>query len=186
MARGPANIQSPEVIKRFRASFIKFAEEGRRAVEDIQRDVSRVQQWLDREQSAHWKRELRRREEIVQRARGEYTRARAEQGPLRKRSCVDEKKALDRALRLHEEAEQKLRTVKKTLLTLEQRTTKALGPVTGFSSMLVTNAPKALARLDSMLDKLDEYLRPGSSTPGVGPAKGAGPRQSAPAEPKDA
>jgi len=165
MARGPANIQSPEVIKRFRACFIKFTEEGRRAIEDIQRDVSRVQQWLDREQSAHWKRELRRRDEIVQRARSEYIRARADQGPLRKKSCVDEKKALDKAMRLHEEAEQKLMAVKKTLLTLEQRTAKALGPVTAFSSALVAEAPKALARLDSMLDRLDEYLRPGQSAP---------------------
>ncbi len=83
MARGPAHIQSPEVIKSFRASFIKFTEEGRRAVEDIQRDVSRVKQWLEHEQSAHWKRELRRRGEIAERARSVYIFARADTSPLR-------------------------------------------------------------------------------------------------------
>ncbi|MHC4251464.1 MAG: hypothetical protein ACYS9X_20285 [Planctomycetota bacterium] len=165
MAHGPANIQSPDVIKRFRSSFIKFTEESRRAVEDIQRDVSRVQQWLEREQSAHWKRELRRREEMVQRARSEYTRARTEQGPLRKKSCVDEKKALDKAVRMRDEAEQKLKVVKKTLLTIEQQTAKALGPVLALSSMLAAEAPKAVVRLDSMLDKLDDYLRPAASKP---------------------
>jgi len=171
MARGPVHVQSPDVIKRFRSSFIKFTEEGRRAVEDVQRDVSRVQQWLDREQAAFWKRELRKREETVQRARSEYTRARTDQGPLRKRSCVDEKKALDKALRLHEEAERKLAAVKKTLLTLEQDIAKAIGPVTTFSSMLASEGPQAVTRLDTMLDKLDDYLRP---------------RQAGPAEPKGA
>jgi DNA repair exonuclease SbcCD ATPase subunit len=165
MARGPAHIQSPDVIKRFRASFVKFTEEGRRAIEDIQRDVSRVQQWLDREQSAHWKRELRKRDEIVQRTRSEYTRARTDSSPTRKKSFVDEKKAFDKAVRLREEAEQKLAIVKKTLLTLEQRTAKAIGPCTIFSSMLAADAPKALARLDTMLDKLDDYLRPAASGP---------------------
>jgi hypothetical protein len=167
MARGPAHIQSPEVIKRFRSSFIKFTEEGRKAVEDIQRDVSRVQQWLEHEQSAHWKRELRRREEKVQRARSEYNFARADSSPLRKKSCVDEKKAFDKAQRLREEAESKLQIVKKTLLTIEQRAAKAIGPCTILSSMLAADGPKALARLDTMLDKLDDYLRPRPSGPAV-------------------
>ncbi len=165
MAHGPANIRSPDVIKRFRSSFIKFTEESRRAVEDIQRDVSKVQLWLDHEQLAHWKHELRKRDEVMQRARREYTLARTDRGPLRKDSCVDEKKAYDKAVRLHEEAERKLATVKKTLLTLEQHTTKALGPVLALSSMLAAEAPKAVVRLDSMLDKLDDYLRPAASGP---------------------
>jgi hypothetical protein len=167
MARGPANIQSPDVIKRFRARFIKFIEEARRAVEDIQRDISKVQQWLGHEQLAYWKRELRKREETAERARREYTRARTERGPLRKRSCVDEKKAFDKARRLHEEAERKLGTVKKTLLTIEQRTAKAIGPCLALSSMLAAQAPQAVLRLDSMLDKLDDYLRPAPSGPGA-------------------
>jgi hypothetical protein len=165
MARGPAHIQSPEVIKSFRANFIQFPEESRRAVEDIQRDVSKVQQWLEHEQAAHWKRELRRRAEIGQRVRGEYTRARADTSPLAKKSFVDEKKALDKALRLQEEAEQKLKFVKKTLLTIEQRTAKAIGPCTVLSSMLAAEGPRAVARLDTMLDKLDDYLRPAASGP---------------------
>ena len=165
MARGPADIQSPEVIKRFRGSFVKFTEHCQRSIEDVQRDVSRVQQWLEHEQSAHWKREVRRREEIVQRARGEYTRARADSGPLSKTSCVDEKKALDKALRLREEAEQKLRAVKKTLMTIEQNVAKSLGPCVALSSMLSVLAPRALTRLDTMLDKLDDYLRPTVSGP---------------------
>ena len=165
MARGPAHIQSPEVIKRFRASFVKFTEEGRKAVEDIQRDVSRVQQWLEREQSAHWKRELRKRWEIAERARGEYIRARTDTSPLRKKSCVDEKKAFDKAMRLREEAESKLQIVKKTLLTIEQRTAKTIGPCTALSSMLASQGPQALARLDTMLDKLDDYLRPSPTGP---------------------
>ena len=78
---------------------------------------------------------------------------------------MDEKKALDRALRLKAEAEEKLRAVKKWAMTIENRAAKALGPCVALSSLLSTLTPKALARLDQMLDSLDDYLRPGAAGP---------------------
>jgi len=163
MARGPAHISSPEVIKKFRAHFVKFTEDSRTALESMQGDISRVQQWLETEQTAHWKAQLRRRQEAHEKAKREYTAARNETGPLRKTSCVDEKKALDRAARLMEEAEAKLRAIAKWRQVIDHDVRNALGPCASFSSALTVVAPKALLRLDNMLDRLDEYLRPGAA-----------------------
>ena len=98
-------------------------------------------------------------------ARREYVQARHGSEVTRKQSCVDEKKALDRALRLKEEAEEKLRAVKKWILTIDNKAGKALGPCAALSSTLSRLTPKALVRLDQMLDSLDDYLRPGVAGP---------------------
>lgn len=167
MAQGPANISSPDVIRRFRGHFVKFDETCRNALEGVRSDVGRIQDWLRREQAVHWKHQLRKREDLVERARREYIQARHGSGPMRKQSCVDEKKALDRALKLKEEAEEKLRAVKKWTMTIDHKAAKALGPCVALSSTLSKLTPKALARLDQMMDNLDDYLRPGATGPGA-------------------
>lgn len=165
MAQGPADISSPDVIRRFRNHFVKFDEICRNALEGIRSDVGRVQDWLRREQATYWKHQLRKREDLVERARREYLQARHSSEVTRKQSWVDEKKALDRALQLKAEAEEKLRAVKKWILTIDHKAGKALGPCVALSSMLSRLTPQALARLDQMLDSLDDYLRPGVAGP---------------------
>jgi DNA repair exonuclease SbcCD ATPase subunit len=173
MASQGAHIGSPDVIKTFRVQFVAFSEESRRAVESVQTDVTKVEQWLSHEQMAYWTSQLRRREELVEHARSEYAQARYAVGPTRKISFVDEKKALDRAVALRDEAEAKLRTIKRSLQELDSFVRKSLGPCVAFASSLAIQGPQALARLDRMLDSLDEYLRPGGADPRA--VRGAGP-----------
>ena len=165
MAQGSANIDSPDVVKRFRSHFVKFAEECQRALDGAHADVNRVREWLAREQAPYWKHELAKCEEQVEHARREYSRARLADTATRKNSCVDEKKALDRAIRRRTEAEEKLQAVKKWLPTIEREAAKALGPCASLKSLLRLLVPQALARLDQMLDSLDEYLRPTAAGP---------------------
>lgn len=159
-----AHIDSPDVLKTFRERFVKFDAECRQALAAVSGDVNQVGEWLRREQLAHWKRELQRREEKVLQARLDYIRATQEDKYHRKVSGVDEKKALEKAMRLKQEAEQKIDKVKRWILTLDQKTSKLLLPCSSFSSHLERTTPVALGRLDRLLDKLDDYLRP-SATP---------------------
>jgi hypothetical protein len=172
MARGRAHIHSPDVIRDFRAHFIEFVELARRAIDDINRDVTRTQRWLEEEQAVHWKGELRRREELVQRAQSAYTFARLDSSPLRKTSCIDELKELDRARRRREEADEKLRAIKKWRMAIEQSTARGLGPVHAFGSAVTVQGAKAVARLDRMLDTLEAYLRDAPSPGPNAPARG--------------
>ena len=78
-------------------------------------------------------------------------------------TAVDELKAFERAQRLKMEADEKIRTVRHWLTTLEQESSSLLRPCAKLSTMLTTQSPKALMRLDQMLDSLDDYLRKSSS-----------------------
>ena len=160
-----AHIHSPETIRKFRSQFVKFDGECRQALASVSGDVSSVGEWLRREQLAHWKRELRRREELVQQARLDYLRVTQGDKYLEKQTGVDERKILERAQRAKQEAEQKIEKVKRWIWTLDQKTGKLLQPCSTFSSLLERLTPQALGRLDRMLDRLDEYLRPSGGPP---------------------
>jgi hypothetical protein len=163
---GPANINSPEVIRRFRARFVEFDADCRRALEGSRGEVSRIEEWLRREQTAYWKAQLRKREEAVEKAKRDYASARYNDGGFQgKKSSVDEKKALDKALRLKAEAEAKLAAIKRWLLSIDKQVADVYGACLSLSSLLDATTPRALSRLDGMLDSLDEYMRPGGAAP---------------------
>jgi hypothetical protein len=162
-----ANINSPEVIKHFRNHFVEFDTDCRNALEGMRSDVRKVLEWLRHEQAPYWKQQLRKREELVERAKREYFEARNASELTRKASCVDEKKALDRANRMKEEAEGKIEAVKSWLMTAEHKVAKLMQPCVSLGSLLESMTPQALARMDQMLDRLDEYLRDSTSGPSV-------------------
>ncbi len=159
-----ANISGPEVLKRFRHRFVKFDDECRQALGAVNGDVARIVEWLRREQLAHWKRQLRKREEMVQSFRLEYLSATQEDKYHRKSSGVDERKRLEKAKRMKTEAEDKIQLVKKWSMVIESKSGTLLRPCSSLSTTLEIKTPRALARLDKMLDSLDNYLRPGAST----------------------
>ncbi len=159
MSGGSANIGSPEILRAFRHRFVEFTEEARAAVAEATGDARAVSEWLRREQLPYWRQQLRRREEEAERARRAYNQARHGDKYQGKASSIDERKAYERAKRLQEEAEAKIRIVQQWLGTLEKTTLALLQPCTRLSTLLSTQSPKALLRLDQMLDSLDDYLR---------------------------
>ena len=154
-----AHIQSPDVIRKFREQFVKFDNECQQALAAVRGDVSRVGEWLRREQVAHWKFELRRREEAVQQARLDYLRAVQGDKYHAKVSGVDERKELERAQRMKREAEEKIEKVKRWCWTIDQKAGKLLQPCSTFSAHLERVTPQALGRLDLLLDQ------PATTTP---------------------
>ena len=159
MSYNSARIESTEVIKGFRAQIVEFNETCRQAVTGIGSDSQRTRQWLQHDQHRHWTMELKKADELVRQARSAYILARFGADHLRKPSYIEEQKILRKAERRKEEAENKIRVIKKWESSLEQQTQKMMGPITQFSFTLELEVPRALAKLDLMVEKLEEYLR---------------------------
>ncbi|MBM4047459.1 MAG: hypothetical protein FJ279_20325 [Planctomycetes bacterium] len=159
MAHGSARIESPEVIQQFRNHFVDFDRVCRQAVSEAQGDIQNTSEWLQREQLFYWKRELRKRDEAFQKARLEYERARRETLHSGRSTAVDAKVAFEKARRLKEEAETKLQAVKKWTVLLEHSAHEFIGPCLALSTQLGALTPRALARLDKMVQSLEAYLR---------------------------
>ncbi len=166
MSYNGARIESPELIKEFRAHYLKFDEACRQALAGMRSDAHRVLQWLRNDQLRHWKEELRRAEDAVQLAKSEYALARFGAAAMRKPSYIDEQKALKKAERRKEEAQRKIEMIKRWASVLEQQTEKMMGPVNLLATMLEQQTPKSIGKLDTMTENLEEYLRmrpPGSA-----------------------
>lgn len=154
MARS-ARIESPEILKEFRNRFVVFDGDCRRALEGVKTDINSTVAWLNGEQLSYWKQQLRKREEMVLKAKSAYHTAR-----LGGQShCLIELKDLQKAQRLKEEAEQKMLRVKKWVQQIERKSAMLLGPCMRLSVELADLTPRALSRLDTMIDSLDAYFR---------------------------
>jgi len=154
-----ANIGSADVLKTFRHSLLKFDDECQRALSAVNSDLGRVLEWLRHEQLFYWKSQLIKLEELVRVKKSEYIRAGHGGTYQRKTSAVEERLALDKAKRMKAHAEEKLQTIKRWANALDQQTRPMLASCARLNNLLSDNTPKAVARLDQMLDSLDDYLR---------------------------
>lgn len=159
MAGGPAHIDSPEVIRTLRNQYVEFDRQCRNALTDASADVKRTVQWLRDRQRVTMKQELRKRSEELHQAESAYKDARWSSSALGTSRAVDEKRALERAKRRKEEAERKAEAVRKWTHLLDQKAGKMMGPCHSLANLLNELTPRALARMDQMMDSLDEYFR---------------------------
>jgi hypothetical protein len=159
MARRRADIQSPDVVLRFRHRFVEFDEIAQQALASSTNDVRSLTDWLRGDQLRHWKTELRRRHDEMKTAWREYVDARHGDPRVGKQSSVDERKAWERAKRRKVEAEEKIQRIKGWATALEREAERLRAPCLRFDEILITLVPKALNRLDRILDDLDEYLK---------------------------
>ncbi|MEN8150051.1 MAG: hypothetical protein ABFS86_09520 [Planctomycetota bacterium] len=163
--RSSANIRSPDLLRRFRHKFVEFDETARRALVSISNDVNSVVDWLRGDQTRLWNLQLRKRHEEMKRTWREYVAARHGDRRMGKPSSVDERKAWEKAKRRKEEAEEKIRRVKGWATALEREAEKLRPPCHRLDEMLLTLTPRALMRLEHMIENLEIYLKPGGPAP---------------------
>lgn len=159
MAR-PARIDSPEVIKEFRRRFAAFDQASRNALMGCASDVQATLEWLRSGQRLYWNQQLRKRDEEMNVAQRECSQAQwaSSRGETRS-SGIEELRALHRARRRKEEVERKINTVNKWTALLEQQVGKLMGPVHALTILLDSSTPRVMARLDEMVENLEEYFR---------------------------
>src|SRR5436190_15826701 len=102
-----AQVHSIDALKDFRAALIEFGEDARLALGEAHSDVQRTIWWVQHDQPTHWHSELRKRNNRLNEARTDLSRAQLQQG-----STVIEKKKVLACQRAVEEAEEKIRRVK--------------------------------------------------------------------------
>jgi hypothetical protein len=166
---GGAKVGSVDALKVFRAALIKFAEIGNVAMGAAESDVDRTLGWLERDQTVYWAGQLRKRHAEVTQCEDALRQKKLFKGPDgSSQSVVDEMKALAVAKRRKEEAQEKNVAVQKAIQVLRKESVMYKGRVQKLATVLQSDVPKAVFRLDGMLTHLEEYLAietPGSGLP---------------------
>src|SRR5512140_3498669 len=105
-----AQVTSLEALESFRSHLIVYLSQARPALEEVSAEVMRTRIWLESEQRTHWENQLRRRMKTLEQAQQALFSSRL--GALRHETAA-EQMAVHRAKRAVEEADAKLRVIKK-------------------------------------------------------------------------
>jgi hypothetical protein len=151
-----ARIHDVEALKRARAALADFAEATGMALASVDSDIQRITQWLNVDRPTHWKLEMRRRSEEVERGKAEIMRKKIIAAP-EPASIVLEERRLERAQRRMEDARRRLESVRRWAPVWEREAMMYKGSTRGLSEALHADIPRGLAILSRMMESLEAY-----------------------------
>ena len=154
-----------QTIERFRASLLVASETFGLALEEAEGEIERTLAWVESEQPDFWRKRIRKAQDEVVMCksalfRKQEIKATADARP----SVVDEKKALDRAMKRLEYAETKLRNTKRWTTELPRQSVIFKGALSGMHTVLDRDVPRVNAMLKRMTEHLEAYLRGGDES----------------------
>lgn len=163
-----ADVKSIDTLAFVKAAFAAFAHETGQAVSECEMQGQRAVDWITVDRAAYWKAECRRMSDLVNKAIKDLEHCRTfkkvgDNTP----SCVEEKKALEKARQKLARAEQKAEAVRRWTPVVQQQYREACVRLVRFREIIDVDCPRAMAQLERMLKSLDAY-RQTTSPAGAG------------------
>jgi hypothetical protein len=170
-----ADVKSIDTLAFMKAAFASFAHESGQAISECEMQGQRAVDWICVDQAAFWKAEVRRMTELVNKAVKdlEYCKAFKKVGNNQP-SCIEEKKALEKAKQRLARAEQKAEAVRRWTPLVQQQFRETCVRLVRFREVVDVDCPRSMAILEKMLKALDAYRQVASPTGDAGAAAGSG------------
>ncbi|MEO6183720.1 MAG: hypothetical protein ABIP71_11610 [Verrucomicrobiota bacterium] len=159
-----AHVTSVEALEAFRANLIVYLSKARPTLEEVSDQVIRTRVWLESTQRVYWQSQARQRTQKFQDA--QQTLFSAELSNLREVSSA-ERMAVQKAKRALEEAEEKLKRIKKWDRDFGSQVEPLARQLEKLQTVLANNLPDAIAFLAGAVKSLDAYnqdVRSGNSS----------------------
>ncbi len=158
-----AQVRSIDTLDAFRTNLVLYLEKARPALEEIGSDLRRTQLWLESDRLLHWQREVLRRTRVLEAAQQALLSARI--ATFREVTPV-EQNAVHTARRSLNDAEERLRTVKRWIRELGPRTEFLARQLGSLDSALSQDVPRGIAWLTQAIHTLEAYSeRPAGPIP---------------------
>lgn len=155
-----AKVTSLDALARFREELLSFCSLGKSAIGEAERELDRTMQWLERDQATYWKGQYNKRKQKLAEANEALRKKQLYRGPSgTKSSAVFEQKAVKQAKAAVEEAELKLKNIKRWYQELKRQGMLFRGQAQGAMSQFENDLPQAATRLERMMAALTDYLR---------------------------
>lgn len=156
--RQSARVSSIDALRDFRLALAEFATTAAAALDEAQADVQRTAWWIEHDRLSHWQIQLRKRATQLAQAKSELFRAQVA-SPDQRVPATMERKAVEKAQALVDEAETKIAAVKRWGRALEREILLYKGQCQQFARVLEGDLPQALWRLDRMVEALERYVQ---------------------------
>lgn len=161
-----AKVSSVEAIKDFQATLVKFHDAAATALGEVEMEIRRFFNWLEKEQMAHWQRQVRVWEDKVAQAKAELARKKMSGGEGRTPDLSEQKAALRKAEFYLQTAIQKIENIKRWRVQCQRAVEEYMGHGRQLADMLEGNPAPAVAFINRVIDRLDTYIQTGPP-PGV-------------------
>ena len=166
-----AEVNSIDTLAFVKAAMVAFGHETGQSLAEVEMQAQRVVDWICIEQAAYWKTEVRRAADGVNQAMKDLQHCRTyKKVGNNEPSCIEEKKALEKAKKKLARAEEKAEAVRRWAPVVRQQFQETGVRMTRFREVIDVDCPKAVARLERMLVSLDHYVHtsaPRSATSGA-------------------
>ncbi|MEI6279440.1 MAG: hypothetical protein WCQ16_08675 [Verrucomicrobiae bacterium] len=154
-----AQVTSFDALETFRTNLILFLNKARIRVDEMGGEIRRTRGWLQNDRRVHWEGEIRRRRRTLAQAEQELLNARM--SSFRENFSV-ELMAMRRAKQASEEAEGKLRNVKRWARNYESCLAPLEKKLESLRGVLDHELPKAVSYLLQTRETLESYAETGA------------------------
>lgn len=149
-----ANVSSIDALEAFRADLVQYVEKARVALEDAEGEVRRTRAWLDGDRPQYWTGQFKQRTKQLEQAEAELYNVTLTSP---RESHAFQKMAVMKARRRLEEAEEKLRVLRKWRQTFDNRVTPLLRQLDPMFFLVGQHLPKGIHALGESIKALQAY-----------------------------
>ena len=160
-------ISSIDALEAFRSDLIQYIAKARVALEDMEGDVRRTQTWLDTDRAQHWGGQIKLWTKNLHQAEQELYSANLTSPQA---ANAFQKMAVLKAKRKLDEAEDKMRVLKKWRQTFENRATPLLRQLDPMFYLVGQQLPKGVFALGESIKALQAYAEKSTPTKPAAPA----------------
>ncbi len=162
-----ADVKSIDTLAFVRSAFASFAHEANQALAEIEMQGQRAVEYICIDRAAYWKTEIRKSNDLVIKAIKDLEHCRTfkkvgDNTP----SCIEEKKALEKARKRLALAEEKAELVRRWTPVVQQQFRETGVRMVRFRDVIDVDCPRAMSQLERMLRALDAYRSVSSPTAG--------------------
>jgi len=170
-----ARIGSIEAFKALRPAVMKFSGETMAAVMTANAATTTIVSWLRQDRQPYWKREIRKRRELLTRANTRMISRAGGMDGTDRRVKVEDQLQVDKAKRALAEAEDKARETSRWIRIMDKAVEDCRGRLMPLSFFVQSDLARAVGSLDKMADALDAYttLKMKNTQPAPPPADAA-------------
>jgi hypothetical protein len=155
---GPAQVRSTDAIEAFSLALAKFQERVQSALDVLEGDLRRTDNWIDHDRPPHWRGKIHDAESAVHDAKLDLDRCLLMTTLDGQRpACREQKAALEQAKARLEYCREKGDLVKKWQRSFRHDSTEFKGRIGQLRRLVEQDVPTARAVLAKLLRRLDEY-----------------------------
>lgn len=152
-----AQVTSIDALREFQAELRRYQEVVQSICESLGLETQRAQDWIESDRTRYWPNARRLAENRLLAAQNDLQLAKMAATSGEHKSCIDEKKAVERARQRQELCDEKLRQIKQWRIKMRHQSEEFRGKLSRLQQYAEVDIPRALAALDHILRALDKY-----------------------------